>query len=74
MNLQTNTVRKNYKLPKQRHKTTQVYLMVGMGHHALVGRAPLLEVGELWLNGRMEERESEWLERQNGLKALTQAT
>ena len=24
---------------------------------------PLLAMGELWLNGRMEERESEWLER-----------
>ena len=29
---------------------------------------------ELWLNGGMEEREGEWLERKNGLKALTWAT
>ena len=53
MNLQTNTVRKNYKLPKQRHKTTQVYLLVGMGHHALAGKAPLLEEGAMaqWKDG-----------------------
>ena len=29
-----------------------------------LGEAPLLRMGELWLNGRMDERESEWLERQ----------
>ena len=45
-----------------------------MGHHALSWRSTsLLVVGELWLNGRMDERESEWLQRKNGLKELTQA-
>ena len=33
-----------------------------------LGRAPLLGMGELWLNGRMEEREGEWLERQMVLR------
>ena len=68
MNLQTNTVRKNYKLPKQRHKTTQVYLLVGMGHHALAWESTSLKSGELWFNGGMEEREGEWIERKMVLR------
>ena len=28
-----------------------------------LGEAPLLRMGELWLNGRMDEREGEWIER-----------
>ena len=53
MNLQTNTARKNYKLPKQRHKTIEVYLLVGMGHHSLARREPLLEGGAMsqWKDG-----------------------
>ena len=53
MNLQTNTIIKNYKLLEQRHKITQVYLLVGMGHHALAGREPLLEGGAMaqWKDG-----------------------
>ena len=53
MNSEKNTVRKHYKLPKQRHKITQVYVLVGMGHHALAGRAPLLERGAMaqWKDG-----------------------
>ena len=54
---------KNYNLPKQRHKTKQVYLLVGMGHRALAWESTSLRNGELWLNGGMEEREGEWLER-----------
>ena len=41
----------------------QVYLLVGMGHHALAWESTSLRNGELWLNGGMEEREGEWLER-----------
>ena len=35
-----------------------------MGHHALAWESTSLRNGELWLNGRMDEREGEWLERQ----------
>ena len=35
-----------------------------MGHHALAWETTSLRNGELWLNGRMDEREGEWLERQ----------
>ena len=35
-----------------------------MGHHALAWESTSLRNGELWLNGGMEEREGEWLERQ----------
>ena len=42
-----------------------------MGHHALAWESTSLRNGELWLNGGMEEREGEWLERKNGLKVLT---
>ena len=28
-----------------------------------LGEAPLLKMGELWINARMDEREVEWLER-----------
>ena len=41
----------------------KVYLLVGMGHHALAWESTSLRNGELWLNGGMEEREGEWLER-----------
>ena len=34
-----------------------------MGHHALAWESTSLRNGELWLNGRMDEREGEWLER-----------
>ena len=34
-----------------------------MGHHALAWESTSLKSGELWLNGGMEEREGEWLER-----------
>ena len=34
-----------------------------MGHHALAWGSTSLRNGELWLNGRMDEREGEWLER-----------
>ena len=34
-----------------------------MGHHALAWGSTSLRNGELWLNGRMDEREVEWLER-----------
>ena len=71
MNLWKNTVRKkNYKVPKKIHKTTQVYLLAGMGHHALAGRAPLLEAGAMaqWKDGG----EGEWMAwEEKGLKALT---
>ena len=40
----------------------QVYLLVGMGHHALAWESTSLRNGELWLKGGMEEREGEWLE------------
>ena len=42
----------------------QVYLLVGMGHHALAWESTSLRNGELWLNWRMDEREGEWLERE----------
>ena len=36
-----------------------------MGHHALAWRSTsLLAMGELWLKGKMDERECGWLERQ----------
>ena len=35
-----------------------------MGHHALAWESTSLRHGELWVNGRMDEREGEWLERQ----------
>ena len=41
----------------------QVFLLAGMGHHALAWESTSLRNGELWLNGRMEEIEGEWLER-----------
>ena len=41
----------------------QVHLLVGMGHHALAWESTSLRNGELWLNGVMEEREGEWIER-----------
>ena len=44
----------------------QVYLLVGMGHHALAWESISLRNGDLWLNGGMEEREGEWLERKIG--------
>ena len=34
-----------------------------MGHHALAWESTSLRNGELWLNGGMEKREGEWLER-----------
>ena len=34
-----------------------------MGHHALAWGSASLRNGELWLKGRMDEREGEWLER-----------
>ena len=34
-----------------------------MGHHALSWGSTSLRNGELWLNGRMDESEGEWLER-----------
>ena len=34
-----------------------------MAHHALAWGSTSLRNGELWLNGRMDEREGEWLER-----------
>ena len=34
-----------------------------MVHHALAWESTSLRNGELWLNGGMEEREGEWLER-----------
>ena len=34
-----------------------------MGHHALAWESTSLKNGEQWLNGGMEEREGEWLER-----------
>ena len=37
--------------------------MVEMGHHALAWGSTSLRNGELWLNGGMEEREGECLER-----------
>ena len=46
----------------------QVYLLVGMGHHALAWESTSLRNGELWLNGRMEEREGECLERKMVLR------
>ena len=40
-------------------------LLVEMGHHALAWRSTsLLAMGELWLKGKMDEREFGWLERQ----------
>ena len=41
----------------------QVYLLVGMGHHALAWERTSLRNGELWLNRGMDEREGEWIER-----------
>ena len=41
----------------------QVYLLVGMGHHALAWESTSLRKGELSLNGGMEEREGEYIER-----------
>ena len=41
----------------------QVYLLVGMGHHVLAWESTSLRNGELWLNGGMDEREGEWLQR-----------
>ena len=41
------------------------YVWMEMGHHALAWESTSsLRNGELWLNGGMEEREGEWLERQ----------
>ena len=34
-----------------------------MGHHALAWESTSIRNGELWLNGGMDEREGEWLER-----------
>ena len=34
-----------------------------MGDHSLAWESTSLRNGELWLNGGMEEREGEWLER-----------
>ena len=42
----------------------QVYLPVGMGHIVLSWESTSLKNGELWLNGEMEERDGEWIERQ----------
>ena len=39
-----------------------------MGHHALAWGSTSLRNGELWLNGWMEEREGEWLERKMVLR------
>ena len=44
-------------------KEKQIYLLAEMGHHALAWESTSLRNGELWLNGRMVEREGEWLER-----------
>ena len=53
-NLQTSNGLDKIKYTKQ---NTHVYLLFGaMGHHALAGRSTslsLLEMEELWLNGRM---------------------
>ena len=45
-------------------KEKQIYLLAKMGHHALAWESTSLRNGELWLNGRMDEREGKWLERQ----------
>ena len=34
-----------------------------MDHHALAWERTSLRNGELWLNGGMEEKEGEWIER-----------
>ena len=41
----------------------KLYILVEMGHHALAWGSTSLRNGELWLNGRTDEREGEWLER-----------
>ena len=53
----------NYNLTKQKHENTSIPSLVGMSHHALAWESTSLRNGELWLNGGMEEREGEWLER-----------
>ena len=40
-----------------------MYVLAEMGHHALAWESTSLRNLELWLNGRMDEREGEWLER-----------
>ena len=52
----------NNKINNTKQKLYLLY--VEMGHHALAWRSTSLKNWELWLNGRMEEREGEWLERQ----------
>ena len=43
----------------------RLYLLVEMGHHALAWRSTsILEMGELWIKGKMDERECGLLERQ----------
>ena len=53
----------NYNLTNQKTEKTCISSLVGMGHHALAWESTSLRNGELWLNGGMDEREGEWLER-----------